>query len=87
MLNGGGNHAVLRDMRGEFAFSVVDHTAHGQIHVEVVFDETLDGFDLVGFIEFLHEHVTCHAEDKRLALHINIPHGVHQSAERIFVFG
>ena len=86
MLDRGSDHAVLSDMTREFAFGVGDHTAHRQVHVEVVFDEALNGFDLVGFVELFHEHVTCHAEDEGLALHVNHLDGVHQRAECIFVF-
>ena len=87
MLDRGSDHAVLSDMTREFAFGVGDHTAHRQVHVEVVFDEALNGFDLVGFVELFHEHVTCHAEDEGLALHVDHLNRVHQRPEIRLRFG
>lgn len=87
MLDRSGDHAVLCNMTGEFAFGIGDHAANGQIHVEVVFDEALDGFDLVGLVEFFHKHITCHAKDEGLALHIDISDGVHQCAKICLRFG
>jgi hypothetical protein len=70
-LNGGSDHAILGNVRGDLAFGVGDDAFYGHIHVEMILDQFLDHLDLVWFVNLGNQHITGEAKDQGLSLNID----------------